>query len=334
MAQSTPSVTVFIPTFNRAYMLKETIDSVLRQTFDDFELIISDNASDDPTESIVRSFHDKRISYVKNDKNIGMCGNWNRCFDLAKGEYIALLPDDDLMLPENLEQKVNTLSRSAQIGLVHSKFDLIDVDGRIIASNRDSWGIGERTMDCLENRKEIISHQWNPINCSSVLFRSTCFHKLGKFTEKIPSGLDYEYWLRIAVYYDVAFIARPLIRYRIHLGSETERFHSGNELSMLRTDMEVKRLLIKNHHAKIRDCRRLKREIWRKMGQRLVEFVQEMQKKGWSHDRIRIIVLKNCIEFPELVKVDTVQKVLLKSLVGQKSIDVLKRINALLVKTR
>jgi glycosyltransferase involved in cell wall biosynthesis len=113
-------------------MLKHSIESVLMQSFEDYELIISDNASDDETESVVKSYDDPRVRYSRNTTNIGCLANWNRCLALAQGKYIGILPDDDLMLPENLAAKVDVLSRHPEVGLIHSKYHLIDAEGRII----------------------------------------------------------------------------------------------------------------------------------------------------------------------------------------------------------
>ena len=95
-----------IPTYNHATYLRESIQSVLDQTFPDFELIIVDDASVDDTPEIVQSFGDKRIRCYRNLKNIGQTPNWNRCLELARGEYITIFHDDDVMLPENLSMKV------------------------------------------------------------------------------------------------------------------------------------------------------------------------------------------------------------------------------------
>ncbi len=95
---------VIIPTFNRAHSISKAIDSVLSQTFSDFELIIVDDASTDNTEAIVASFHDNRISYVKNDKNKERCITRNRGIEMATGKYICFLDSDDYHLPDHLQK--------------------------------------------------------------------------------------------------------------------------------------------------------------------------------------------------------------------------------------
>ena len=116
MFEENPCVSVCIPTFNRCDFLKESIESVLTQTFEDYELLISDNASTDMTEELVRSYRDKRIRYSRNLNNIGVRNNMNNCLALSRGKYITILPDDDVMMPENLTKKVHVLNREKRVG--------------------------------------------------------------------------------------------------------------------------------------------------------------------------------------------------------------------------
>ena len=95
-------LTVGIPTYNRSGLLREAIESVLAQTFTDFRLIVSDNASDDDTAEVVRSFGDERIEYARSEHNIGAIGNFNRLIELADTEFLMLLPDDDFLYPDHL----------------------------------------------------------------------------------------------------------------------------------------------------------------------------------------------------------------------------------------
>ena len=92
-----PRVTVFIPTYNRAGLLPEAIKSVLGQTYDDFKLVVSDNASDDSTPEIVASFDDPRLEYVRQPENLGLLGNHNWFLQRIETDYALILPDDDLV---------------------------------------------------------------------------------------------------------------------------------------------------------------------------------------------------------------------------------------------
>jgi len=329
MKLRTPIVSVFIPTRNRAHMLWDSIDSVLRQTFEDFELIISDNASADATESVVRSFDDSRIRYVRNDHDIGLRENWNRCFALAKGEYIAAFPDDDVMLPENLARKVDVLSSSPGVGLVHSKFDIMDVDGQILRRNAHLGPGPDRTTDCLESRVEILAAERDGIHTSTVLFKKACYDRLGQFTSKLNDVFDWEYWMRIAVYYDVAFLATSLIRWRVHDDQAYLQHFGDDEYLKLREDMKAKRLITRNHLGRIRGGRRIKKQIWKNMGRRFESVADGMQRDGRSKAWVRNLVFGICLEFPELLRVDSLWKVLLKSVLGRRSVMALKRLYAL-----
>src|SRR5262249_42938414 len=125
-------ITVGIPTFNRAVWLRETIQSVLAQTFTSFRLVVSDNASEDDTPDVVRSFDDDRIDYVRSGHNVGLIANFNRLIELAETDFLMLLPDDDVLYPGHLAASVDLLQRFESVGLTHSAFELIDTRSRVI----------------------------------------------------------------------------------------------------------------------------------------------------------------------------------------------------------
>jgi len=222
------------------------MESVLSQSFEDFELIICDNASEDDTGSVIKSLSDKRIRYLRNPQNLGHRENWKRCLRLARGDYIAFLPDDDMMWPENLTRKVEVLFRNLQVGLVHSKYHLIDEEGRIIKYDTN-WGHGpDRTVDAVEKREDLLTACFNTINARTVLFRRTCYERLGGFSDRIQFAFDWEYWMRIAIYYDIAFLARPLVKWRIHSSSSTKT-SVRDPVVQLREDLTAKREVFKCH---------------------------------------------------------------------------------------
>ncbi len=117
-----PHVTVVIPTYNRSWGLKRAIVSVLAQTFADFELIVSDDASTDDTPEVARSFTDSRIVYQRNANNLGIPGNWGAGLWLARGEYVCFLMDDDYYDPDFLTNRVVVMSSSADLVSVFSSY--------------------------------------------------------------------------------------------------------------------------------------------------------------------------------------------------------------------
>src|SRR5438093_10311878 len=125
-----PKVSVCIPTYNRSSYLTRTVSSVLEQTVEDFELFVVDNASDDDTSQVIAALKDKRIRYCRNESNLGMVGNWNRCVQLAQGEYVAILHDDDFWAEDYLARVVPLLDRHGNVGLVYSAAVVVDGDGK------------------------------------------------------------------------------------------------------------------------------------------------------------------------------------------------------------
>src|SRR5262245_14501161 len=119
------SVSVCIPTYNGAKFVAEAVQSVLVQSSTDFELLVVDDGSTDGTLDIVRSFTDSRIQIHQNEKRLGIPKNWNHCLALARGEYICLFHQDDVMLPENLQRKVQVLAADPIVGLVHSAVEIV-----------------------------------------------------------------------------------------------------------------------------------------------------------------------------------------------------------------
>ncbi len=317
-----PQVSVCIPTYNRANLLREAIQSVLSQSFEDFELIVCDNASEDDTGSVVRSFSGERIRYFRNPRNLGPRENLNRCLRLAGGNYIAILPDDDMMLPENLAKKVEALLRNPQVGLVHSKYHLIDEEGRIIKYDTN-WGHGpDRTADAVERREDLLTAFLNTINLPTVLFRRACYERLGGFSDRIQFACDWEYWMRIAIYYDVAFLAQPLVKWRIHSGSITKTC-VRDPVVQLREDLTAKREVFKRHAHAISGWRPLKKQMWRNMAQRIFRDAQTMLKDGWGEAEARAFVLKICLSFPGILYERSLWKILLNSMLGRPVVDLL-----------
>jgi len=123
-----PLVSVILTTYNRAQLLPRAINSVLNQTYPNFELIIVNGGSTDNTEEVVKSFKDERIQYYKQKENKGMLADRNKGFDVAKGDYVAILDDDDELLPEALETAVNKFAELASKGIKILWFDCVDAE--------------------------------------------------------------------------------------------------------------------------------------------------------------------------------------------------------------
>lgn len=126
-----PQVSIGLPVYNGEEYLEEAIDSILDQTFTDFELIICDNASTDSTESICRSYEeqDSRVCYYRNDRNLGAAKNYNRTLKLADGEYFRWACHDDKLAPRCLEACVDVLDQHPEVSLAYPETQMIDAEG-------------------------------------------------------------------------------------------------------------------------------------------------------------------------------------------------------------
>jgi len=133
---SKPKLSIGLPVFNGEKYLKEALDSILNQTFSDFELIISDNASTDQTEQICREYaaKDGRIRYYRNEKNIGAPKNFNRVFELSSSEYFKWAPHDDVLAPTLLQKCVNVLDNDPAVVLCYSITGRIDEHGTLVGT--------------------------------------------------------------------------------------------------------------------------------------------------------------------------------------------------------
>ncbi|MEH1825020.1 MAG: glycosyltransferase family 2 protein [Nostoc sp.] len=134
MSSNQPRLSIGLPVYNGEKFIKEAIDSLLTQTFEDFELIISDNASTDKTEEICRAYaeQDKRICYYRNDTNIGCARNFNRVFELSSGEYFKWAAYDDLHSPDFIKKCIGVLDQDPTIILCHSQVYFIDEQGNFL----------------------------------------------------------------------------------------------------------------------------------------------------------------------------------------------------------
>ena len=134
MSNSTPRVSIGLPVYNGEQFLKEALDSILAQTFEDFEVIISDNASTDSTKEICQAYvaKDSRIRYFRNETNIGAAKNFNRTFELSSGEYFKWAAHDDAYVPTFLEKCVSVLDQSPSVVLCYTEEMDIDEQGRYI----------------------------------------------------------------------------------------------------------------------------------------------------------------------------------------------------------
>jgi glycosyltransferase involved in cell wall biosynthesis len=206
-------ISVIVLTYNRARLVTGTIDSILGQSYRDFELIVVDNFSTDDTEKVIAGYSDERIRYFKNDNGGLIAVNRNYGIGRARGDYIAFCDDDDLWLPDKLEKQLQEFEKDSRLGLVCANAVLFNETGDLGLFHET--GLPERafTLESLVRTNHII--------CSSVLVKKSAIDDVGLFdtAPAIFTAEDFELWLRIAGKYRVKYLDLPLVKYRVHPGS-------------------------------------------------------------------------------------------------------------------
>ena len=198
-------VSVIIPVYNGEKYISEAIDSVLNQTYKDFEIIVIDDGSRDNTPKILKEYGDK-IRW-KSQEHKGQASALNEGINMAKGKYIAYLDADDVFLPERLEIEVKYLDAHPDVGLVYSDFYKIDKNGKIRRI------IKSRPQD------NFVLLQINYITRIAVMHRRECLNEVGLFDESITGDDDWDMWIRISEKFKMGYIDKPLAKYRIHGGN-------------------------------------------------------------------------------------------------------------------
>ncbi len=194
-----PKVSVVIPTHNRASLLKEAINSVFQQTFSDFELIIVDDGSTDETAQLIKDYPAIRYIY---QRNRGVSFARNQGIKLAQGEFVSFLDSDDLWLDNKLKRQVDFFRRNPKAYIVQTE-EIWLKDGRPHnPKKRHKKYSGYILKECLP---------LCIVSPSAVMLRREIFEKVGFFDESLPVCEDYDFWLRVGVFYPIHLINEPLI---------------------------------------------------------------------------------------------------------------------------
>jgi len=196
-----------MPVYNGAKYLHESIQSILNQTYKNFELIIIDDGSTDNSIEIINSFIDKRIKVLRNSENKGLAYTRNKAVKNSSGKYIAILDCDDIAYPERLSKQVEFLETYPEFVMVGSSFEIID---------EQSEGTGEKIILDLDNN--LISTQLffcNYFAQSSVMMKREVFNDF-QYNEDYTQAEDYHLWSQISTKYKLANLHEILVKYRSH----------------------------------------------------------------------------------------------------------------------
>lgn len=204
--QKPPKVSVIIPTYNYAHFVKEAIQSVLNQDFDDYEIIVVDDGSTDSTPEVVAQFG-RKVRYIRQE-NMGLSSARNTGIKAAQGEFIALLDADDIWLPGFLSATIARMEAEPYLGAVHTGFYFVDEHGRRLPQTNLETVPDDQMYDRLLDGEFFVP--------ASVVTRRECFERVGLFDETFRGSEDWDIWLRVAREYRFAGIPKPLLNYRMH----------------------------------------------------------------------------------------------------------------------
>ena len=222
-----PKVSVLMPVYNtKEEFLRESVESILNQTFQEFELIIVDDGSSNDVEEIIKTYNDSRIRFYKNEQNLGVSKTRNRLLELAQGEYCAWQDADDISLPERLEKQVQFLDENREISIVGTNLERFPAKKVII--NKEFPKILDFIGGCA-------------ISQGTSMFRREDLKKNNLFyDEDLITSEDYDLWSRCVQILKIANIQEPLLKYR-RVG--TSLCHSKNDAAY-EIDKKIKQRLL------------------------------------------------------------------------------------------
>jgi len=271
-AKRPPLVSVCIPVRNCEAYIRDAIESVLNQTYTNFEIVVADDASTDTTADVVRSLHDDRIVVFQNPINIGACANWNLAITRARGAYVKLLCADDVLYPTCLEQQVRTLHADADrsLALVCCARDIIDQNGHIRLRSR-GWPTAARGHR-IAGRSAVRQMARQGRNLIGeplcVLFRRNTALAVGGFDPQVQSAipfcLDWDLWCRLLQTGDLFITRATHGAFRVNPGSASlamaNRFASSDRIFLRR--LREKGLAELTDHDIRLGCFRSWRDAW------------------------------------------------------------------------
>ena len=213
-------VSICVPTYNSAFFLKETLESIVNQSFRNIEIIIGDNASNDRTIDIIKDFaeEDDRISFYVNNSNIGYSSNCNKLLSLAKGDYVAIYHSDDVYEADIVQEEVDFLNNNPNCLGVFTSFQEIDALSRILSNSKYPIKSNQNTIevDLYRYIKLVLLQGGSCFCCPTSMIRKEVYSQLSGYDVNLKYVEDQDMWARILMLGPLAIINRKLIKYRIH----------------------------------------------------------------------------------------------------------------------
>lgn len=216
-----PKVSVIMPVYNSVLYIKEAIDSILNQTFKDFELILVEDCSSDGTKAIIEGYKDERIKIIYNSVNKGVAYSRNKALENCKGEYVAIMDHDDISLPTRFEEEVKFLDNNPGYGVVGGRVQFIGSDGELIR------GSGIALVNPQYIKATLLFR--NVYSNSEVMFRRELLAKNNlRYDENCYGMEDFKFWIKMSKVTNMSNIDSIFLKHRIHGESITQTVSEVN----------------------------------------------------------------------------------------------------------
>ena len=231
MTKEIPFITVLMPVYNGTKFLGEAIESIVNQTFNEFEFLIIDDGSTDQSNELIKSYDDKRIRLFVNKNNIGQSASLNKGIKMARGDYIVIMDQDDISVQDRLKVQLEFMENHSNIDVCGSWLELFGTYGGIVKYETKSEKI---KMNLLTNVN--LAH-------SAVMIRKSTLVKCDlNYNSNLSIAQDYDLWVRMFEHCSFANIPEPLLKYRIH---ENQNSKSLGEQNIVETNRVLTNLLKK-----------------------------------------------------------------------------------------
>ncbi len=217
-----PKISLIMPVFNREHYLHEAVDSILQQTYPDFEFIIIDDGSQDGSLEIIRSYQDKRIRFLQNSKNLGVAKTLNLGISLAQGPFIARMDSDDISLPTRLEEQIRFMEVNSEIAACGTWVEYFGRQVPFLEKNLLKEPADSESIRCSFLFNCVLKHP------SVMIRRSVLEHGAYTYNETLDRAEDYELWVRISKHHFLANLPKVLLRYRLHPHKVSQLYKESN----------------------------------------------------------------------------------------------------------
>jgi glycosyltransferase involved in cell wall biosynthesis len=225
-----PLVSVVMPVYNTARFLPDAIESVLSQTYSNFEFIIIDDASTDGSWEIIQAYmnRDRRIRSYRNNQNRHIVYSRNSGIQQSEGDYVAFLDSDDIALPNRVERQVAYMIATPRCGVCGSNFMIIDPFGNTLGTKK----FPEKDEDIRNS-----FFYFNPFAQNTVLIRKRCFDRVGLYNDAFRNAEDLDMWIRIGAEFELHNLQEFLVKYRIHENNSILK----SQKTMIKSTLAIRR---------------------------------------------------------------------------------------------